>query len=239
MGRGQAERLATAFGRYYAVHSRRWYETERNGPINWGALTACGRTMLALPSWNPRQDGPSPADRVASRNRDGAYWLVTLCAHSGPQLSVAVAASALELETRGRVILFPDAHGNEFVARGIPDGWYGALAVSPEEAAIKASTSTGSRVRSTPRLIRVDPAWIPQAAQWEVELDVPAAAAGHDALSQVYVGLPLDGTPAVGPTQVAVQVPPTGQLSAVASLGHDRGPMRMRVVGQSKPGGLQ
>jgi hypothetical protein len=212
----QATQLATAFGKAYAVHSRTYLEAEHKARIDFGKLAPCGRAMYASSPYRAAAEAPTYV-----RNVVAPRWFITLCVDGVPSLSVAVAALATELrvETNRNRIVFPSPHGNEFLAQGIPPEWQGALAISPEQAAILAHGVTGHHVDQVPRLTIVDPDWIPQAAQWVIHLDGPVQAAQAAVTRRVFVGLRLDGLPALGNDAVAVQVQRAPIASSASVIG--------------------
>lgn len=194
----EAQKLATAFGRNYAIHGRRGYERDHGGPIAFERLTPCDRTFYAASPYE-NVDGSAP---IHLRNVLGARWIVPLCDNGVAKISVAVAAAAADLTTDGGLIQFPRTFGNEFFAVGIPSTWESALAVGPETAVILASRQLGKPV-GRPTLVLMDFGWSPQSAQWRI----PTLDASNSPGTDVYVGLRLDGTPAVGDRAIAVQRP--------------------------------
>lgn len=193
----EARRLAETFGRAYAIHARNAFEEERGGRIEFESLTACGRSMYASSPYVS-----DPAQGNAEQNLFGPKWIVTLCGSGMPQLSIAVAALATYLRVNGPLIQFPPQSGNEFFPRGIPASWRGGLAVDPEQAAILGAKATGSRVSTAPKLMLVGAGWIPQAAQWLIGTSPKGGSP-----EMTFVGLRLDGRPAVGAAAVVAQRP--------------------------------
>jgi hypothetical protein len=212
LAEAEALTLATHFARHYAVHVKRYLESQRLAAINFAKLSPCGRILYA--------ESPFTADttaQIAVRNGLGPRWFVCLCSDGEPQLSVAVAALATEMQVDRDAIAFAESHGNEFFAVGIPSEWDGALAVSPEQAAILANQITKKRVNSVPRLVIVGPGWIPQAAQWLIDLEGEITEPGLPHVRQVFVGLRLDGEPASGRDAVVVQIPGQSLTASAAS----------------------
>lgn len=233
LSESQAVQLARVFGRAYAVHSRSYLELQHKAPIAFDRLEPCGRAMYASSPYSVPSGSPKYVRNVVSPR-----WFITLCNAGIPTLSIAVAAAATELRThasRDR-IEFPDPHGNEFLAQGIPSGWQGALAVSAEQAAIIAHRATGHRVDQAPRLTIVDPAWIPQAAQWVIHLDQEVQVPQGEPTRRIFVGLRLDGVPAIGSAAVVAQV----QRPPIPTSVTDAGPVseHLSIVTQTSEFGF-
>jgi hypothetical protein len=196
--------LATNWGHNYAIHIASALEEKRGGAIAFNRLQPCGRALYVASPYEVTPD----SEEISIRNLLGPKWIVALCAGKEPQLSVSVAARAVELRVHETYIDFPPASGSEFFAVGVSSSWEGALAISAESAAIMVARRCGVRVLEAPRLVGVDPGWIPQAAQWMIRLETPVRIAGtSEEVSTVFVGLRLDGKAAVGVDAVIPQVP--------------------------------
>lgn len=206
----QAAQLATAIARVGGPGIANTLAEDRGGEsIDFPSLRPCGPILYANSLY---ADLPEKM-RAADRNALGSKWLVTMCSGAEPQLSVSVAAGAVDLRIRGNIIQFPSDVGNELYMKGIPNGWEGALIVGPETALKLAAEATGRRPDAVPELVAADPHWIPQAAQWRIRLsDVPIASGRSSIRSsstarEVLVGLRLDGVHVPGGPFLVVQVP--------------------------------
>lgn len=111
----EARALARVWVPQFAALHRTWLTKGRGAPIDFKLLTPCDRTMFASSPYEPM-----PTDVSAPvRRQFGPYWMVTLCAHGDPQVSLAVSAWATDLKIVNGKIVFPTVSGNEFVAIGI------------------------------------------------------------------------------------------------------------------------
>jgi len=216
---GEAVRFANAYAKQFVPLRYTYLEKTRGGSIDLKRLTACGRPLYAAAAFEPL---PSDID-VAFRRPFGAWWMVTLCAGSEPQVSVAISALATDMKIETGAIRFPAFHGNEFVAVGIPVGHSGEFPLSPEVAVVRAAKLTGLRVKSVPELIM--PAiteGAPQEAKWQMVLEAPAqlrtSKRGNVETDRVFsaVVVQRNGTPtsadyvanAEQPAGLEFQVPP-------------------------------
>ena len=157
------------------------------------SVAPCGEAFLAASSL-------SPAASSLSRPRAlllGAQWIVPLCDGNSTGAVLAIAADGTRLSPETIRAASPTELNATVHIYGLPDG--ARLIVSAEEAAAFASTRTGLRVSSVPRLIRAEEPVSGWYALWSVELEsavtVRGARTGRTrALSRVWVGAnPADG----------------------------------------------
>jgi hypothetical protein len=214
LSEAEAKAFAIVFARNYAVHARSYFEGQRLARIDFQRLTPCGRALYAS-----SRARVSPQAEVHERNFIGPRWVIALCSAGEPQLSVAVAALAVEMKVKdGEFITFPGPHGNEFLPSGIPAEWDGALPVSPEQAAILAAKLSGHHVTKVPQLVLAGAGRIAFDAQWVISLDGPVHAIGLEATDRVFVGPRLDGKSSLGRSGIVVQLPNGTSKLAVGQL---------------------
>jgi len=195
LGAREAERLAAVWSVQFGPIVRRTLEQEHGGPINFRALSHCGRTLYARsPFEPPPSEIPSP-----SRKPFGPWWFVTLCERNTPALSIAVSAWATELKLSKGTIEFPRVAGNEFFPLGIPSGHLGEFPSAPEGAVTFAARNTGRRAVSVPELVMgVQRDGPPQGARWRIPLEGNAivhSVRGDLTTNEVFVGSPLPTKP--------------------------------------------
>ncbi|MFN2601919.1 MAG: hypothetical protein ABR582_04070 [Gemmatimonadaceae bacterium] len=167
---GEAIALANAYSESLLGYIQTWIEETRGGPINPKQLKACGRPLYASSVFEPLPE----SEPAGIRNGFGAYWLVTLCSGTEPQVSLAVSATRAGAALRNGKIQFGDDFGGEFFAYAIPRGDIGEFPLPPEAAVAIAAQQTGARARSTPRLVLpLHSDGIPQNAKWEIQLRSP------------------------------------------------------------------
>jgi hypothetical protein len=190
----RAAQLADAYGQDLLPYILTYITNTRGAAIQRKLLRPCGRPLYAESTFEDLE----PSTPIGVREGHGAYWLVTLCAQSEPQVSVAVSALATEMGVQNRKLRFPEEYGGEFFAWGIPRGHVGEFPLAPEQAALFAAQQTGARVVDVPRLVMpIQAEGIPQSAKWEVKLDrsVPFRGATRGAFARqgTTVGVVLDG----------------------------------------------
>ena len=163
-----AIRLANAYAKEFVPFQYDFLKKARGGPIDLKQLAACGRPLYAGAAFEPL---PSTID-VVHRRPFGAWWLITLCAGSTPQVSLAVSALATDLRLEDGKIKFPAAAGNEFLAVGIPLGHQGEFPAAPEVVAVRTAEFSGRRLTTVPTLIMTAyTEGLPQDSRWEINLE--------------------------------------------------------------------
>lgn len=192
LGETKALEIATAYTREFGPLGRSVFELQHGGPINFGALAPCGRTMYARSSYEPMDGSVDPA----VRSDFGPWWIVGLCGGgSRPVFAVAVSAVATSLRVNGDQVIFPAIYGQEIFATGIPTGQESPLAITPEAAVTMTATRGRTLVARVPELF--SPAigdGGPFASFWRVGTEGDVELVGresraHVRSSSIFVGL--------------------------------------------------
>jgi len=165
----RAQELTTVWAKRFAPLEMKWLEETRGAAVNFKSLVVCGRALYARGAFE-RLPVTVPAPK---RKPYGSWWLVTLCAGSEPQVSLAVSAEATELRIENGHIVFPFISGNEFFAIGIPPGHTGEFPMSPERAVVQLSGNHHALASTVPELRMPLPlkGGPPQASRWRITLD--------------------------------------------------------------------
>lgn len=165
----RARELADAYRRIHMPQIALYLTEERGAPVVPSRLALCGRSYYAEPSLEP----VAPDVNMALRRAFGPHWIVLFCGPGGdPQVSVAVAAFASDIEMVDGLLRYTAQQGEYFLSQAIRAGEAHGLPLAPERAVAAAGTATGRRTARAPRLIAV-PRHYPQRGLWLVELDGP------------------------------------------------------------------
>jgi hypothetical protein len=186
----RAQLLAQAWIKTIAPHVRSYLERGHGGPVMAEALAPCGQPLYAQSSYTNSEPINPAIQRIL-----GDWWLVGLCQAGQMAVSLAVSASASDLEIHDGGLVYPESGGgNEFVPLGVPQSWEGAVPLTPEHAVAEAVAATGMRVAQVPDLI-APPTHLalPQRAVWRMKLEGPASVRGlvsgrSLSVSTVYYG---------------------------------------------------
>jgi hypothetical protein len=185
----QALELAVHWARDFIHLSKRRYEQEHGGPIDFEALRPCGRVYFARSAFS------SPGSFVpkAVRRGEGSWWLVRMCNRSG-LAQILLGVSALNGDywrtLRGEAPLSPDDAGAWFESYPIPLGRAGEWMLAPEEAVRRVARLTGELIAKEPELFALDgPFW----SAWRIEIARPARVRARSGGTQLesrefYVG---------------------------------------------------
>ena len=163
-----AREQALAAVRAFGPGLRSYLESGHGAPIDFNSLRAT-RVYYGTSAY----DQTLPSDLVLGlRKILGPYYFVVLSSGGEPAVSVAVSAYNTNIRVEnGELRFLTLQQGHDFRLKGIKRGEIEGLPVSPERAVQLASTATGLRIASAPRLQLATALQIPQAAWWRIRLE--------------------------------------------------------------------
>lgn len=165
----RARLLASAYVRSFGPTLLRFWKEDRGRAIDLERLQPLPRVYYAVTPYGPFPDG----FHAGFTHAYGPYYLVPMTAGTAPELLVAVAgyATQVQIAADGKVVR-PVQRGNEFLARGVPVDPSAAFP-TPEQAVARVARATGALVEAVPELVSVGLPQGPFASLWKITLDRP------------------------------------------------------------------
>ena len=150
---------------------------DRGGPIAFGSLRSCGRTLyVASPHGSFEARTPAFLRRAL-----GPQWAVALCGRDGKaQLSIGVPDGPMAIGVVDGRLVFPSSGGgSDFSFIGVPVRYAAGTPVTAEAAVAAVARSTGRRITRVPvafNQLNDGFGQFPLCASWRVEIDAPVDA---------------------------------------------------------------
>lgn len=228
LSRAQAVTVAEAFFTTVASSAGNLgaaLEEQHGGPIDFAALTTCGRVIPILAPFLP---SVVPVEAQFVRNTMAAKYEVEFCQPNGIRaVGVEVAVAAKVTVTAQGTLQFPEPpiiNGNEFISFGVPlrpladrDISYGLWALGPEAAVQAVYTLLRTPIQSVPQatgcLYFLNPCTGHFARFWRMETAEPVPirrqGATQDELAQVFYVQVGPGANSPGGVYVAASIQPS------------------------------